>query len=96
MIREMQNGDAPAVMHIWLVSNCDAHPFIEKSYWERNLPFVTQSVARAEVYVAVENGRIIGFAGLGENGYIEGTFCREKLSLQRRRESTFGFCKKEI
>ncbi len=25
MIREMQNGDVPAVMHIWLVSNCDEY-----------------------------------------------------------------------
>lgn len=82
MLREMQNGDVPAVMHIWLASNCDAHPFIEKTYWECNLPFVTQSIAQAEVYVAVENGRIIGFVGLSQNGYIEGLFveksCRSK------------------
>lgn len=74
MIRAMQNSDVPAVMQIWLASNCDAHPFIEKSYWESNLSFVAQSITQAEVYVAIENGTIIGFVGLGENGYIEGIF----------------------
>ncbi len=95
MIREMQNGDVPAVMHIWLVSNCDAHPFIEKSYWESNLPFVTQSVARAEVYVAVENGRIIGFAGLGENGYIEGIFVEKSCRSKGVGKALLDFVKKK-
>lgn len=74
MIRAMQNSDLPAVMQIWVSANCDAHPFIERSYWESNLSFVAQSITQAEVYVAIENGTIIGFVGLGENGYIEGIF----------------------
>lgn len=78
MIRAMQNSDVPAVMQIWFASNCDAHSFIEKSYWESNLPFVAQSVTQAEVYVAVEKDRITGFVGLGVNGYIEGIFVEKK------------------
>lgn len=78
MIRAMQNSDVPEVMQIWFASNCDAHPFIEKSYWESNLPFVAQSITQAEVYVAVEKDRITGFVGLGENGYIEGIFVEKK------------------
>lgn len=61
-------------MQIWLASNCDAHPFIEASYWENNLLFVKQAIADAEVYVAVEKDRIVGFIGLGADGYIEGIF----------------------
>lgn len=79
MIRAMQNSDVSAVMQIWLSANCDAHPFIEKSYWESNLPFVAQSITQAEVYVAVEKDRIIGFVGLGENGYIEGIFVEKTM-----------------
>lgn len=78
MIREMNPADVSAVMQIWLASNCDAHPFIEKSYWESNLPFVAQSIKQAEVYVAVEKDSIIGFVGLGESGYIEGIFVEKK------------------
>ena len=79
MIRIMQNSDVPAVMRIWFASNCDAHPFIEMSYWESSLPFVKQSITQAEVYVAVEKDRIIGFVGLGENGYIEGIFVEKTM-----------------
>lgn len=79
MIRAIQNSDVPAVMQIWFASNCDAHPFIEKSYWESNLPFVAQSITQAEVYVAVEKDHIIGFVGLGENGYIEGIFVEKTM-----------------
>lgn len=79
MIRAMQNSDVPAVMQIWFTSNCDAHHFIERSYWESNLPFVAQSITQAEVYVAVEKDSIIGFVGLGENGYIEGIFVEKTM-----------------
>lgn len=79
MIRKMKNSDVIAVMQIWVSANCDAHPFIEKSYWESNLPFVAQSITQAEVYVAVEKDRIIGFVGLGENGYIEGIFVEKTM-----------------
>lgn len=79
MIRAMQNSDLPAVMQIWFTSNCDAHHFIERSYWESNLPFVAQSITQAEVYVAVEKDSIIGFVGLGENGYIEGIFVEKTM-----------------
>lgn len=79
MIRKMQNRDVPAVMQIWFASNCDTHPFIKRSYWESSLPFVAQSVAQAEVYVAVEKDSIIGFVGLGKNGYIEGIFVAKTM-----------------
>lgn len=79
MIRAIQNSDVPAVMQIWFASNCDAHPFIEKSYWESSLPFVKQSITQAEVYVAVEKDSVIGLVGLGENGYIEGIFVEKTM-----------------
>lgn len=59
------------------------------------MPFVTQSVARAEVYVAVENGRIIGFAGLGENGYIEGIFVEKNCRSKGVGKALLDFVKKK-
>lgn len=93
MIRAMQNSDVPAMMQIWFASNCDAHPFIEKSYWESNLPFVAQSITQAEVYVAVEKDIIIGFVGLGENGYIEGIFVEKTIRSQGVGKQLLDFVK---
>lgn len=74
MIRAMESKDLPAVMHIWLTGNCQAHSFIPKDYWERNLPAVEEALPQAEVYVYGDAfGKIVGFIGFDDT-YIEGIF----------------------
>lgn len=77
MIRAMESKDLPAVMHIWLTSNCQAHSFIPKSYWEENFKGVARIMPKSEVYVAEENGEIAGFIGMGAH-IVEGLFVAEQ------------------
>ena len=40
MIRVYNTKDLPEIMEIWLHTNCEAHAFIEKNYWEGLLALV--------------------------------------------------------
>lgn len=74
MIRARDSKDLSAVMHIWLTGNCQAHSFIPKDYWERNLPAVEKALPQAEVYVYNDaSAKVVGFIGLKDT-YIEGIF----------------------
>lgn len=75
MIREMQKDDIPAVMELWLETNCRAHAFIPAEYWKSNVPYVTEALQQAEVYVYENQDEILGFAGINDT-YIEGIFVK--------------------
>lgn len=61
-------------MDIWLQSNLDAHPFISRDYWLKNLPAVRDAIQEATVYCYVDSyNHILGFIGL-QNDYIAGIF----------------------
>lgn len=61
------------ILAIWLASNIETHDYIERSYWEKNLPIVAQAIPEAEVYVYEEAGQILAFLGIVED-YIAGIF----------------------
>ncbi|CCI84567.1 acetyltransferase [Lactobacillus pasteurii DSM 23907 = CRBIP 24.76] len=73
MIRKFENSDTAEVMQLWLNGNLDAHPFIEKEYWQANFQEVEKQLLDAEVFVYEQDGQIKGFIGLMGN-YIAGIF----------------------
>ncbi len=77
MIRKLQKTDIDKVMEIWLTSNEDAHPFVNKEYWKSNFDEVKKQMLQAEVFVYVQGSEIQGFVGL-VNNYIAGIFVDRK------------------
>lgn len=73
MIRKFENSDTAEVMQLWLNGKLDAHPFIEKEYWQANFQEVEKQLLDAEVFVYEQDGQIKGFIGLMGN-YIAGIF----------------------
>lgn len=81
MIREFKQTDIDNVMEIWLTENIKAHNFIPKEYWEKNFEYVKKVLPNAEIYVYLEDERIVGFIGLNDN-YIEGIFIDSKCQYK--------------
>lgn len=77
MIRKLQPLDIDKVTEIWLTSNEDAHPFVDKEYWKANAEEVKKQILQAEVFVYVQGSEIQGFIGLADN-YIAGIFVDKK------------------
>lgn len=74
MIRKFLSKDIDTVMGIWLQGNLDAHPFISRDYWFKNLPTVRAAIQEANVYCYVDSSdHVQGFIGL-QNDYIAGIF----------------------
>lgn len=76
MIKKIDNvtsKELKEILTIWLTANCEAHPFIPKTYWQDNLAFVKEQLPYADVYVYCEHNKIIGFLGLNDT-YIAGIF----------------------
>lgn len=74
MIRSFQQEDLDTVMDIWLESNIGAHHFIDKAFWEEHVSMVRALLPQAEVWVCENEGKIAGFIGIAEQGYIAGLF----------------------
>lgn len=77
MIRKLQPADIDKIMEIWLTSNEDAHPFVDKEYWKANASEVEKQMLQAEIFVYEQNSIIQGFVGLVDN-YIAGIFVDKK------------------
>lgn len=80
-IRKFQLNDLDQVMNIWLKSNLQAHPFIDEKYWKDHFADVSQALSQAEVIVAEENSKIVGFAGM-QNDYLAGIFVKKEYRHQ--------------
>lgn len=77
--RPFEKKDIDAVMHIWLSSNLAAHSFIPAEYWRKNTAAVRAMIPDAEVTVCEENGRVLGFIGITEEGsHCPGIFVEEQ------------------
>lgn len=74
LIRKFQEIDLEQVATLWLKTNISAHDFIPKSYWESVYNQVKMALPQADLVVAEENGKIVGFIGVIEEGYIAGLF----------------------
>lgn len=81
IIRKLQLNDLDEVMQIWLAGNLKAHPFVAPSYWKEHLPLVRQALMQAKVIVAVNNSKIVGFAGMQAN-YLARIFVKEEFQHQ--------------
>lgn len=73
IIRKFQDFDLKKVMRLWYEGNLEAHDFIDREYWDRNLSYVKRVIPQVEVYVYEINGQVVGFVGIDE-GYIAGLF----------------------
>lgn len=80
-IRKFQLNDLDQIMNIWLKSNLQAHPFIDEKYWKDHFADVSQALPQAEVIVAEENSKIVGFAGM-QNDYLAGIFVEKEYRHQ--------------
>jgi len=77
-IRPLRPEDLDAVMQIWLEGNLSANSFIPHSYWLSNKSRVRQELSEAEVYVAQEDFRVLGFLRL-EGNEIRDMFVQKDL-----------------
>ncbi len=92
MIREYKSADRERVMEIWLDSNLEAHSFIRAEYWRECYECSAEAIEKSEVYVAEEDGTIVGFIGLdGDN--IEGFFVDGKCRCRGVGKSLIDFVK---
>ena len=65
--------DLKRVMRIWYDGNLEAHDFIPKEYWDKNISYVKRNLPQLEVYVYEVDGYVVGFVGIDE-GYVSGLF----------------------
>ncbi|HLT06469.1 MAG TPA: N-acetyltransferase [Cyclobacteriaceae bacterium] len=64
-IRKTTPPDNRRVTEIWLESSIPAHDFIPEQYWKQNEKIMEEHyLPLSEVYVAEENGHILGFIAL--------------------------------
>ena len=76
----MEVKDIEDVMQLWLQTNLKTHSFIPEHYWHDNFNEVKSALSEAEIYVADQNKKIVGFIGL-VNNYIAGIFVSEHMQL---------------
>ncbi|MBO4337714.1 MAG: GNAT family N-acetyltransferase [Lachnospiraceae bacterium] len=81
IIRKFYDPDLKKVLHIWYDGNLEAHEFIPREYWDRNLGYVSRLIPSGEVYVYEIDGRVVGFVGVDE-GYINGIFVEKDFRGQ--------------
>lgn len=77
-IRPYHPADLEQVMALWLAGNLDAHSFIDPAYWEGSYPQVREQIPQAQVWVAAEGNRLLGFLGL-TGDYIAGIFVSREV-----------------
>ena len=58
MFRLAERQDLDRIMEIWLEGNLQAHDFVDPAYWTGCLQEVREAIARADVWVWDENGRV--------------------------------------
>ena len=92
-IRKMKAKDIEDVMQLWLYTNLKAHAFIPEYYWYENFNEVKSSLSEAEIYVADQNKKVIGFIGLIDN-YIAGIFVSEHMQLHGIGKQLLSIAKK--
>lgn len=76
----MEVKDIEDVMQLWLQTNLKTHSFIPEHYWHENFNEVKSALSEAEIYVADQNKKIVGFIGF-VNNYIAGIFVSEHMQL---------------
>ena len=73
MIRKLEPGDLKAALAVWQTVNQQVHRFLPAAFWSRCREEVFAALRREEVYVAVEQGKVVGFIGLHRD-WVQGLF----------------------
>ncbi len=73
MIRNLEPGDLEAALTVWQTANQQVHRFLPAAFWRRRRGEVLAALGREEVYVAVEQGKVVGFIGLHRD-WVQGLF----------------------
>lgn len=74
-LTKLTETNEKALMAIWLAGNLDSHPFIAAKYWQDRVSAVSKQLAKATIYVVLQDDQIIGFAGMMTN-YLAGLFVK--------------------
>lgn len=93
VIRSMQRNDLERIMQIWLMSNMQAHDFIEGSYWKNQYDNVKAMIPEAEIYICETSAQTVGFIGLSGN-YIAGLFVSPESQCQGFGKALLEYVKK--
>ncbi|MBD2814389.1 hypothetical protein ID850_06350 [Xenorhabdus sp. Flor] len=65
MIRKFTEADMDDVLTIWLEASIKAHHFVAADFWKSQVENMRNLyIPASEVYVYVQNGKIIGFYAL--------------------------------
>ncbi len=68
MIRPYQPEDVEAVLSVWAAASAQAHPFLDRSFLDRERREIRHIyLPRAETWVWEAAGRLVGFLSLLEN-----------------------------
>ena len=73
MIRNLEPGDLEAALTVWQTANQQVHRFLPAAFWRRRRGRFWQPWAGKTVYVAVEQGKVVGFIGLHRD-WVQGLF----------------------
>ncbi|MBC8943661.1 N-acetyltransferase [Xenorhabdus indica] len=68
MIRKFTEADMDDILTIWLEASIKAHHFIAADFWKSQIENMRNLyIPASEVYVYVQNGKIIGFYALHDD-----------------------------
>lgn len=71
--KKITEKELDRIIDIWLTSNIEAHPFIDKAYWKSHQEEVREALPHSDLSYYEKDGEIVGFIGIIE-GYIAGIF----------------------
>ncbi|WON76990.1 N-acetyltransferase [Serratia sp. UGAL515B_01] len=75
MIRAANPADLEPLMSLWLESTLRAHPFVFEDYWQQSAQLLRESyLPRAETWVYLDNGQIVGFISVLEGRFVGALF----------------------
>lgn len=65
MIRKFKKTDMDSALDIWLEASIKTHDFIDREFWESNVPAMRDLyLPSAEIYVNEDEGKVNGFIAL--------------------------------
>ena len=93
MILEYNEEQLDELLEIWLETNISAHSFIDENYWKSNYEMVRSMLPTASLFTYMLDGKIAGFVGVMEDGYIAGIFIRKEYQSRGLGKELLDYCK---
>lgn len=95
-IRDYTEKDREAVMKIWLHSNISGHYFISQEYWMEHYDEVRDEyLPKSKIFVAEEDGELLGFAAVQGEDYLGALFVLEEYWRKGIGKRLLNRCKKK-